>query len=199
MAYTLEEKLQIDAITKKSIHVINFGDWLFLTNGYYGTYVRRDKLSINFYPLKMDENKEIAPDYVEENFKPAKITKEARILANNMIVVKVKEKDGKEYAWAKLDYLKAFGNNVEVKISGKTKPIAVYSLGILRGLIMPVRIDEEEIVEMKCKECKVMREEHGYLWCRLHARQVAEEDYCSWGTGSQEKADEELEVEIEDI
>lgn len=36
---------------------------------------------------------------------------------------------------------------------------------------------------MHCTGCRMMRREHGYLWCKLHERQVTEEDFCSWGTG----------------
>lgn len=147
MAYTLEEKLQIDAIKRNKriiVSAINVDDWLLLENGYYGVYIRKDKLLLNPDSLRIfDDMPHLSMDFIEKNYKRAEVTKDARILANNRIVVKVREKEGPEYAWVNLDYLKVFGKNIEVKILGRTKPIAVYNLGILRGVVLPVMIEEE--------------------------------------------------------
>lgn len=147
MAYTLEEKLQIDAIKRNKriiVSAINVDDWLLLENGYYGVYIRKDKLLLNPDSLRIFDNMpHLSMEFIENNYKWAKVTKEAMILANNRIVVKVREKEGPEYAWVNLDYLREFGKNIEVKILGRTKPIAVYSLGILRGVVLPVMIEDE--------------------------------------------------------
>ena len=59
MAYTLEEKLQIDAIKRNKriiVSAINVDDWLLLENGYYGVYIRKDKLLLNPDSLRIFDN-----------------------------------------------------------------------------------------------------------------------------------------------
>ncbi len=138
-----ELKLQIDAVKNGNILYADAGidNFVFLTDGHYGAYIRKNQVRIDLSKckkIKLEEDTDF--NNILKISYPARETKTA-FLAGNDFCIKIKTED--TYCFVKEKYLKMFPGYNTIRISDKDKAVLIMRSGDPYGLIMPMKISEE--------------------------------------------------------
>ena len=151
MKYTVEQKAYLMAIQNPDrVYAIDCDDVVLIVNGYIGYYINKRDLLIDVTKLQKAHkgNKstdDLKPKNIIKSTVPAHVTRIMHLMPNGEIAIKIKSDDDKK-AWVNTKFLKAFGNNVNFRISSERDAIYIsYFNDIPAGVVMPMRISNEEV------------------------------------------------------
>lgn len=139
-----EYQLQIDAIKGERIFYKEYGELIFVSNGYIGVYLK-DK------ELKIDKSKmiEVKQNEYSISFQPEELLKERTAAVKTVFAVnvgvrgyaiKLYSKESGEHCFVAEKFLKMFNGCNSLFIKQKKDPVLVYRYGVPYGIIMPIYV-----------------------------------------------------------
>lgn len=149
MKYNLVQKAQLMAIKGEYACCCDFGDIAMITDGHYGYYINKNELMLDISKLKKPTSDawHLSPENIIKDTVKASITRNIILMPSGKMAIKIKSDDGRK-AWVNRDYLKQFGDNINLRISNELAPVYVSDYkGIPLGIVLPVRIYEDSEVE----------------------------------------------------
>lgn len=148
MKYSLEQKAQLMALQYPGrTFVCEFDEYVLLTDGHMGYYIKKSDLMINIDKLKKPTtiNNDLAPETLIKSTTKANKTRNIHLTPNGKMAIKLKSEDGKK-AWVNMDFLKLFGDYVQYRISSEKEPVLISDYkGIPLGIVLPMKINDEEV------------------------------------------------------
>ncbi|MGO5051440.1 hypothetical protein ACTQ6A_02815 [Lachnospiraceae bacterium LCP25S3_G4] len=144
MAYTVQEKFQIEVVKRAQMFYADFEDYVLIVDGNKGVYIDKRDLLIDISKCKKFKYsaEHLSKEHLQEVNVPAEETSEARILSHKNVAIKLKAKDG-TYAWVNREFLKMYGASNHYMIKGKKDIILVRDFTkMCLGIVLPVDIRE---------------------------------------------------------
>jgi len=140
-----EQKLQIDAIKGNRMYFAVFENFVFITDGHCGVYLKEKELKIDKAKMmQIDEKaaKQFDPQTIKDHRVKAKITNAAYRCMSGF-AIKIKSTENETQCFVQEKFLKMFDGANGMFIESEKAPVYVERYGLPYGIILPIHVYNE--------------------------------------------------------
>lgn len=145
----VETKLQIDFIKGDRLYYKKTGNYIILSNGHVGVYLKDGELKVDTSKMIEFSSDFLDPDVLLKTRSKARITNIARKIRTGDFAILLKSIENDNKCFVNEKYLKMFNGFTELFILSRKDPVLVHRLGKPYGIILPVCCADEELQEEK--------------------------------------------------
>lgn len=141
----IEYQLQIDAIKGTRIYYKDFENFIFITDGHIGVYLKERELKIDRTKMiAISEGDQFNPENLSKERTAAIETKIARKLPLGGYAIKFYSEESGKHCYIQEKFLKMFKGYTGASIKERRDPVLLYKYGVPYGIILPMNIAEQE-------------------------------------------------------